>query len=151
MTPLRVMFALTSPVRGGVEEVVLALLQRLDPSEFDLSLAAPGPLLDSFSAELSRVRVATCDVQAESWLRWNDLRRLARFMDAIRPDVVNAHLFRSTAVAAPLARLRGVRAVVETYHGREGWRRSFPVPSRQLPIPHPVVTPERTPVLSVVR
>jgi glycosyltransferase involved in cell wall biosynthesis len=126
MRPIRVMFALTSPVRGGVEEVVLALLQRLDPSDFDLSLAAPGPLMESFSAELSRVRVATCDVQAESWLRWSDLRRLAGFMDAIRPDIVNAHLFRSTAVAAPLARLRGVPAVVETYHGREGWRRSFP-------------------------
>jgi glycosyltransferase involved in cell wall biosynthesis len=47
-------------------------------------------------------------------------------MDHVRPDIVNAHLFRSTAVAAPLAKLRGVRAVVETYHGREGWRHGFP-------------------------
>jgi glycosyltransferase involved in cell wall biosynthesis len=37
---------------------------------------------------------------------------------------VNPHLFRSTAVAAPLARWHGAR-VVETYHGREGWRRGF--------------------------
>lgn len=126
MKPIRLMFVLTSPVRGGVEEVVLALLQRLDPSEFELSLAAPGALLETFSDELAHVRVATCDVQAESWLRRHDVRRLAAFMDDVRPDIVNAHLFRTTAVAAPLAKLRGVRAVVETYHGREGWRHGFP-------------------------
>jgi glycosyltransferase involved in cell wall biosynthesis len=34
---------------------------------------------------------------------------------------VNPHLFRSTLVAAPLAKWHGAR-VVETYHGREGWR-----------------------------
>jgi glycosyltransferase involved in cell wall biosynthesis len=126
MRPIRLMFALTSPVRGGVEEVVLALLQRLDPSEFELALAAPGTLLDALGAELGGARVATCDVQAESWLRGGDVRRLAAFMDVIRPDVVNAHLFRSTAVAAPLAKLQRVRGVVETYHGREGWRHGFP-------------------------
>jgi len=126
MKPIRLMFVLTSPVRGGVEEVVLALLQRLDASEFHLSLAAPRGLLDAFAGELSDRAVATCDVQAESWLRRGDVRRLATFMDQVRPDVVNAHLFRSTAVAAPLAKLRGVHGVVETYHGREGWRRGFP-------------------------
>ena len=47
MTPVRLLFVLTSPVRGGVEEVVLALLKRLDPGEFRLGLAAPGPLLDA--------------------------------------------------------------------------------------------------------
>jgi glycosyltransferase involved in cell wall biosynthesis len=126
MKPIRLMFVLTSPVRGGVEEVVLALLQRLDPSEFELSLAAPRALLDAFASELPAARVATADVQAESWLRRDQVRRLGAFMDLVRPDVVNAHLFRSTAVAAPLARFRGVRGVVETYHGREGWRRGFP-------------------------
>jgi len=129
MRPIRLMFTLTSPVRGGVEEVVLALMQRLDPSEFALGLAAPRALLDTFAAELPDARVATCAVQAESWFRRDDLSRLAGFMDDFRPDVVNAHLFRSTAVAAPLAKLRGVRAVVETYHGREGWRRGFPLGS----------------------
>src|SRR6267142_1328748 len=63
MRRVSLLFALTSPVRGGVEEVVLALARRLDPGEFRLALAAP----------------------------------------------------------APLARWHGAR-VVETYHGREGWR-----------------------------
>ena len=52
MKPIRLLFVLTSPVRGGVEEVVLGLLRRLDPSEFRLGLAAPAPLLDGFAADL---------------------------------------------------------------------------------------------------
>jgi cell division inhibitor SulA/protein ImuA len=32
-----------------------------------------------------------------------------------------------------------------------GWRRSFPVPSPQLQPSHPIATPERAPVLSIVR
>jgi hypothetical protein len=43
MTPIRLLFVITSPTRGGIEEVVLALLRRLDPAEFRLALAAPAP------------------------------------------------------------------------------------------------------------
>ncbi|MBI2203766.1 MAG: glycosyltransferase family 4 protein [Candidatus Rokubacteria bacterium] len=119
---MRVCFALTSPVRGGVEEVVLALLQRLDPREFQTALAAPAPLLDALAPDLAGVRVDTTAVRAESWLEPRELGRLDAFFRRWCPDIVNAHLFRSTAVAAPLARLAGVPRVVETYHGREGWR-----------------------------
>jgi glycosyltransferase involved in cell wall biosynthesis len=121
MKRIRLMFALTSPVRGGVEEVVLALLQRLDPDEFRLSLAAPRELLDSFAPDLTDVAVDTLAVQADSWTRRGDVGRLGTFMARVRPDIVNPHLFRSTAFAAPLAKWHGAR-VVETYHGREGWR-----------------------------
>lgn len=121
MTPVRLLVVLTSPVRGGIEEVVLALLRRLDPGEFRLALAAPAPLLDAFAADLAGVRVAVEAVAADTP---GGLPRLGRFMARFRPEVVNPHLFRSTAVAAPLARWHGAR-VVETYHGREGWRRAF--------------------------
>lgn len=116
------MFVLTSPVRGGVEEVVLRLVQRLDPGEFALGLAAPPALLDAFAADLAGLSVATCGVAAESWRQRAEVRRLGAFIAAFRPDVVNAHLFRSVVVAAPLARWHSVPAVVETYHGREAWR-----------------------------
>jgi glycosyltransferase involved in cell wall biosynthesis len=121
VTALRVLFVLTSPVRGGVEEVVLALLQRLDPGEFRLGLAAPGALLDAFAADLAGVRVDAEAIQADTP---GGARRLSHLMRRFRPQIVNAHLFRSTAVAAPIARWHGAR-VVETYHGREGWRRRF--------------------------
>ena len=124
MTRVGLLFALTSPVRGGVEEVVLALLQRLDPGEFRLALAAPQALLDSFAGELHGVSVDTEPVQADSWGRRREVARLSAFIGRVRPHVVNPHLFRSTLVAAPVAKWHGA-TVVETYHGREGWRGSL--------------------------
>jgi glycosyltransferase involved in cell wall biosynthesis len=124
MTRVGLLFSLTSPVRGGVEEVVLALLQRLDPSEFRLALAAPQALLDSFAGDLHGIALETEAVQAESWTRRRDVARLSGFIGRLRPHIVNPHLFRSTVVAAPLARWHGAK-VVETYHGREGWRGSL--------------------------
>jgi glycosyltransferase involved in cell wall biosynthesis len=116
------MMVLTSAVRGGVEEVVLGLLQRLDPSEFRCSIAAPPALLDALAPDLAGVSLDALAVEAESWTHAGQLRRLAAFMRRLRPEVVNPHLFRSTAVAAPLAWLTRVGRVVETYHGREAWR-----------------------------
>ena len=122
MKQVRLLFVLTSPVRGGVEEVVLALLRRLDPGEFRLALAAPQPLLDSLAPDLTGVAIETTDAAPESPRATAQIRQLASFMRRFRPDVVNPHLFRSVLVTAPLARFCGVPAVVETYHGREGWR-----------------------------
>ena len=122
MKPIRLLFFLTSPVRGGVEEVVLALIRRLDPAEFRLALAAPAALLDALAPDFGAARVDTLAVAAESWLRRHEVARLGAFITQWRPSIVNAHLFRSTLVAAPLTRWCGKARVVETYHGREGWR-----------------------------
>ena len=131
MKPIRLLFVLTSPVRGGVEEVVLGLLRRLDPSEFRLGLAAPAPLLDSFAADLTGVRVDAEAMAVEPLLRRDAFGPLSRFVRQFRPDVMNSHLFRSTAAAAPVAAWYSV-PIVETYHGREGWRRGL-VRGRFLP------------------
>lgn len=122
MKRVGVTFVLTSSVRGGVEEVVLGLLQRLDPSEFRLSIAGPPALLDALAPDLAGVAVDALAVNAQSWSHVREVARLAAFMRRQRPDVVNPHLFRSTVIAAPLARAIGIRGVVETYHGREAWR-----------------------------
>ena len=136
MNPIRLMFVLTSPTRGGVEEVVLALLKRLPCSEFRLALAAPRALLEAFGRDLDGMPVDIEPVAAESWRRRTEVSQLARFIDRVRPDIVNPHLFRSVVVAAPLARWHRVPTVVETYHGREGWRhgpiRGSFVPDRLL-------------------
>lgn len=121
MRPIRVLFVLTSAVRGGVEEVALGLVQRLDRAAFEPAVAAPASLLEAFGPALAAREVPTLAVQVEDPRRVGELRRLAAFMRRLRPDVVNPHLFRSTLVAAPLARSLGI-PVVETYHGREGWR-----------------------------
>ena len=124
MTPIRLLFALTSPVRGGVEEVVLALLRRLDPGEFRLALAAPRALLDAFGSDLRGVRVEAEAVGPQSLLDRAELGRLSSFIRRFAAEIVNPHLFCSTLVATPVARWNGAR-VVETYHGREGWRKGL--------------------------
>src|SRR5438046_703395 len=124
MQRVSVLFALTQPVRGGVEEVVLALARRLHPSEFRLALAPPAAVLEAFARDLAGVAIETEAVEAGAWRRRDEIARLSKFIARLKPDIVNAHLFRSTAVAAPLARWHGAR-VVETYHGREGWRRGL--------------------------
>lgn len=122
--PMRLLFVLTSPVRGGLEEVVLALLGRLDRREFRLGLAGPGPLLDAMP-ELESTDVQTFAVAAESWAEPREIARLRACFRRFRPDLVNPHLFRSALVSAPLAKWLGVPRVVETYHGREAWRKGF--------------------------
>lgn len=131
MTRTGLMFVLTSDARGGVEEVVLALLRRLDPDLFRLSLAAPRRLLDALAPDLTTVAVDTLAVHADGWSHRSALGPLGAFMAQVRPDIVNPHLFRSTAFAAPLAKWHGAR-VVETYHGREGWRQGPFLPDRVI-------------------
>src|SRR2546425_459157 len=84
MNPIRLMFVLTSPSRGGVEEVVLALLKRLPPAEFQLALAAPRALLDAFGRDLDGVPADIEAVAAESWRHRGDVGHLARFIRPVR-------------------------------------------------------------------
>ncbi|MBI4241965.1 MAG: glycosyltransferase [Candidatus Rokubacteria bacterium] len=122
MSRIRILFVLTQAVRGGAEEVVLALLNRLDPLEFEPALACPETLLDAMP-EVRLMAVETFRASAESWVEPREVSKLAAGIRRFRPHLVNPHLFRSTLVAAPLAKWLGVPRVVETYHGREAWRR----------------------------
>jgi glycosyltransferase involved in cell wall biosynthesis len=120
--PIRLLFVLTSPARGGVEEVVLSLLGRLGDG-FRPALAGPATLLESMEAELKAMDVPSFAVAADSWTKVGEVASLADCVRRFEPDIVNPHLFRSTLVAAPLAKTLRVGKVVETYHGREAWRR----------------------------
>ena len=131
MSRIGLLFALTAPARGSIEEVVLALLQRLDPSEFRLALAAPQALLDSFAGDLHGVPVETEVVQADSWLRRRDISRLSGFIGRVRPHIISTHVVRATMVAAPLAKWQGAK-VVETYHGGGEGSRGRLVPDRMV-------------------
>lgn len=122
MSRLRLLCVISSPVRAGAEEVALAVVTRLDRARFEPALAAPAPLLAAMRAELAAARVPTFAAGADSWTSVGQVAELARVIRRFRPDVVNPHLFRTTLVAAPLAKWLGVPAVVETYHGREAWR-----------------------------
>ena len=51
MSRIGLLVTLTASARGHVEDVVLPLLQRLDPGEFRLALAAPATLLDRVAGD----------------------------------------------------------------------------------------------------
>ena len=121
MSRIGLLVSLTSPTRGAVEDVVLAVLRRLDPGDFRLALAAPATLLDSIAGDLHGVPLELEAVQADSWLRRRDVTRLAAFIRRIRPHVVATHAPHATLVAAPVAKWERAR-VVETAHGRHGAR-----------------------------
>jgi glycosyltransferase involved in cell wall biosynthesis len=131
MTRIGVLVTLTAPARGRIEEVALALLQRLDPAEFRLALAAPAALLDSFAGDLHGVPVEMEAVHADSWLRRRNVARLSAFIGRVRPHIVTTHAARATMVAAPLAKWQGTK-VVETYHGSGDGSRGRLVPARMV-------------------
>jgi glycosyltransferase involved in cell wall biosynthesis len=125
MSRVGLLVSLTASTRGRVEEVVLALLQRLEPSEFRIALAAPAPLLNSLAGDLHGVPVEMEAVRADSWLRRREVARLSAFLGRVRPHVVSTHALRGTMVAAPLAKWQGAK-LVETYHGGDGARGRVP-------------------------
>jgi glycosyltransferase involved in cell wall biosynthesis len=131
MSRIGVLVVVTAPTRGSIEEVVVALLQRLDPSEFRLALAAPQALLDNVAGDLHGVPVETEAVQADSWLRRRDVVKLSAFIGRVRPHIVGTHLGGATLVAAPLAKWQSAK-VVETYHGGGSGSRGRLLPERMV-------------------
>lgn len=122
---LRLLFFLNSPVRAGVEEVVLALIQRLDRARFEVHLAAPQPLLDSFAPDLKGCPVQVLPIHLVSFRQWDAMKTLVRYLVGRRIHIVNSHMFYATLFAAPLARLARVPVVIETTHGPEAWRKGW--------------------------
>lgn len=131
MSRVGVLLSLTASTRGSVDDVVVAILRRLDPREFRLALAAPASLLESVAGDLHGVPVEMEAIQADSWLRRRDAARLSSFIGRFRPHIVGTHTLRATLVAAPLARWRGAR-VVETYYGGGDSARRRRVPGRMV-------------------
>jgi glycosyltransferase involved in cell wall biosynthesis len=131
MSRIGVLVSLTAARRGSVDDVVVTLLQRLDPSEFRVALAAPRALLDAIAGDLHGVPVETEALLADPWRLRDDVRRLSAFLDRVRPHVVATHTLRATMLLAPLARWRGVK-VVETYYGGGEGSRRWLVPGRVI-------------------
>ncbi|MGB9606521.1 MAG: glycosyltransferase family 4 protein, partial [Bryobacteraceae bacterium] len=120
-----VMLLVNSRVRGGVEEVVVALAKGLASRNYETHLAAPAPLLESWRAELAGQRVRQVAVELGGLRRAGEFGRLARYLREHRIRLLNTHLFRSTLFAAPIARAAGVPVIIETAHGPEAWRRGW--------------------------
>ena len=121
----KVLYFLNSGTRGGVEEHVLCLLRLLDREAFDPVLVCPAALLKLIEPELKAYNVRCYPLCIRQWTHFKDIRAYLRILREEKPDIVHSHLFYATLYAAPLAKLAGVPAVVETAHIREAWRKGI--------------------------
>ena len=123
--PVRLLVFLNSRERAGVEEVALAVAKGLARNRFEVHLAAPTPLLDSFAPDLEGCAVETLGIHLVSFRQWREMKRFIGYLRRRRIQIVNPHRFYATLFAAPLARMAGVPVVIETTHGPEAWRKSW--------------------------
>lgn len=122
--PISIMHFTNERERGGVEEHVLTLLRGLDRQRFALRLVCTPELHAALRADLP-ADVAVSEIALRGLGDGGAVVQLARLLRRTRPQVLHAHLFYASLLAAPIARLCGVRAVVETTHVREHWRRGW--------------------------
>ena len=112
---IRVLHVIHGLVHGGMERVLVDIVQRSDASAIEsqvLALEMLGPLADEL-APCARVH------RSGALSKWTMLRphRLAQQIRAIAPDVVHTH-GRVWYKASLAARLAGVPHLVHTDHGR---------------------------------
>ncbi len=120
---LRVVQFSNATVRAGAEEVALGLYRGLNPERFRTYLVCPPPLLEAFGESSREGRAWGLDLQ-NPW-QWPENRKFLKFLKTERIDILHAHMTRAALATVPLARMAKVPVVVQTCHGREGWRRSW--------------------------
>ena len=124
---IKTLYFLNSTVRGGVEEHVLSILEKLDRTRFEPVVVCPQELISLIEAELKTYQVRSHAVFIHSWLNFGEIIKFIRILKEEKPDVVHSHLFKATMFAAPLAKCVGFSKirVVDTAHIREAWRKGL--------------------------
>jgi len=110
-----------SGVRGGVEEYILMFLRGFDRRRFRLHYACPPELAKKIHGDVP------ADVEVVPlYLEWpTQFAAMARFIHILRSrkiEILHSHGFAASQMASPLGWLCRVPLIVESAHGREGWR-----------------------------
>lgn len=123
----KILHFIWSSVRAGAEEHALSILAALPDYGLKPYFAAPEQLLGAIRDELAKARVEAFPLDVSSLMDVRAASRFVRLLRSERISLVHSHLFISSLFASPVARLAGVPAVVETFHGREVWREGKPL------------------------
>ena len=110
--------------RGGVEEHMLSLLRGLDRRVFHPYLACTPAVLNEIGSDIPQ-DVEVFPTQLVSFRSLGAAFKLGRFLRSKRIQILHCHMFQSSLLAAPIARLCRVPVVIETPHVREHWRRGW--------------------------
>jgi glycosyltransferase involved in cell wall biosynthesis len=125
MKKIIIAYFLISEVRAGVEEHVLDLMSRLDPQRFEISLICTPKLAVALENDLKTLPVRVHEIKIQGWTDLNSINKLYLLFRSEKFDIVHSHMFKSSFFCTPIARLARIPVIVETDHGREGWRKGF--------------------------
>jgi glycosyltransferase involved in cell wall biosynthesis len=120
--PLSVLYFSNSLVRGGAEEHILTLVRGLDRTRFRAHLACTPEVERALRPDLPE-DVELTPLRLRRPRHVGAALALARVLRNRQIDVLHSHLFYASLFASPVAWLCRVRAIVETPHVREHWRR----------------------------
>ena len=118
---INILFFSNQPVRGGVEEHMLMLIQSLDRARFRVHLMCDPRVLAQLRAEVPD-DVVVHALYFERLTQFREAWKFARILREHRIDILHSHLFRASLVGSPLAWLCRVPVILETPHLRESWR-----------------------------
>ena len=124
-TLMKILYFLNSTARGGVEEHVLQLIDKINKNKFAPILVCPKELINLMQDDLDRLKVKTYPINIRKWSQIGEIRKFLTILKEEKPDIVHSHLFFATMFAAPLAKLAGVPKTIETAHLREAWRKGI--------------------------
>lgn len=121
---INLLYFSNEPVRGGVEEHMLMLLQGLNRKHFRLHLVCHPELVSKLRPDLPD-DVHVVPLYLERLYQISAGVRFAQILRERQVDILHSHLFRASLVASPIGRLCGVPLVFETPHVREHWRQGW--------------------------
>lgn len=122
--PVPVLHFSNVPVRAGVEEHILRLLQNLDRRFFKPLLACPPELVRAFRQDIPP-DVEVFPLFLESPWHAAAARQLARILRERQVVILHSHQFRAGLVASPIGRWCRTPFIIETAHVRETWRKGW--------------------------
>jgi glycosyltransferase involved in cell wall biosynthesis len=122
--PISVLLFSNALVRGGAEEHMLSLLQRLDREVFQPSLVCPEALAKKLLPDLPH-DVTPVNLWLDGPAHVGAAVRLARILRKRRVDILHSHMFRASLFASPVGCLCRVPVIIETSHIREAWRHGW--------------------------
>lgn len=122
--PLSVLHFTVASERGGAEEHMARLVRGLDPRQFTPLVVCRPSLASQLEGELGE-GTELIPYPLRSVRDFRAAPGLARLFRHRRVDIVHSHLFCSSLLASPAARLAGASVVIETPHVSEGWRHGW--------------------------
>ena len=124
--PISVLHFAVSPVRSGVEEHILLLLQGLDRRYFRSSLVCPTELLEKYGADIpADVECVPMQLRMPKPNYLTTAYRFAKVLRKHRVDILHSHMFHASRLVSPIGRVCGVPVIIETPHVREQWRHGW--------------------------